>query len=290
MRKIRIFLAIFLIFLTVPTLVSVAQTLPALGKHPSKNPLQILATTADTLTARFTLPEIQVKTHPSSIEGDIENLGTEIYFAGADWTLDVGKPRLPIYTQRLGIPIVGTPIVTVIQARPEIRSVENIRITPDDPIFPALTWPATRLQPFSNGGELLTKNSRVSQGFYPTQLVEAIPVGFVREQRIASLQINPIQYNPATKQLRIFKSVTFRIDFPPFQATGGNPGMVTSAGGTVSAAPSIFSKNSPAFESLFQGTLRNYEQAKPWRSQRRMPDGNHAPGAPTLTVLSTLQF
>ena len=251
MRKICIFLAIFLIFFTVPTLVSVAQTLPALGKHPSKNPLQILATTADTLTARFTLPEIQVRnSHQSSAvsadsptlygrgypaptkllkrvgESEKENIfpesrrfpttdshSSEIYFAGADWTLDVGKPRLPIYTQRIGIPIVGTPIVTVIQARPEIRSVENIRITPDDPIFPALTWPATRLQPFSNGGELLTKNSRVSQGFYPTQLVEAIPVGFVREQRIASLQINPIQYNPATKQLRIFKSVTFRIDF-----------------------------------------------------------------------------
>ena len=321
MRKICIFLAIFLIFFTVPTLVSVAQTLPALGKHPSKNPLQILATTADTLTARFTLPEIQVRnSHQSSaVSGQKENIfpespdsptptdtkrsarvgesepttdshSSEIYFAGADWTLDVGKPRLPIYTQRIGIPIVGTPIVTVIQARPEIRSVENIRITPDDPIFPALTWPATRLQPFSNGGELLTKNSRVSQGFYPTQLVEAIPVGFVREQRIASLQINPIQYNPATKQLRIFKSVTFRIDFPPFPATGGNPGMVTSAGGTVSAAPSIFSKNSPTFESLFQGTLRNYEQSKPWRSQRRMPYGNRAPGAPILTLSSTLRF
>ena len=288
MRKIRFFLAIFFIFFTVPTLVSVAQTSPALGQHPSKNPLQILATTSNTLTARFTLPEIQVRNnHQSSVnshplrEGLVEqspsltdngqlttdNYPTEVYFAGADWTLDVGKPRLPIYTQRIGIPVVGTPIVTVIEARPEIRSVENIRITPDDPIFPALT---TNSRPATSQ----------TQGFYPTQLVEAIPVGLVREQRIASVQINPIQYNPATKQLRIFKSVTFRIDFPPFAATGG----------IVSAAPSIFSKNSPAFESLFQGTLRNYEQAKSWRSQRRTPYRNHAPGAPALTVSSTLRF
>ena len=124
---------------------------------------------------------------------------TEIHFVGADWTLDVGKPRLPIYAQRIGIPVSGTPVVTVIQARPEIRNVENIRVTPDDPIYP-----------------VLTPNPRTSQGFYPTQLVEVIPVGFVREQRIASLQINPVQYNPATKQLRIYASVTFRIDFPPF--------------------------------------------------------------------------
>ena len=285
--KLKRFFAILFIFYTVPTLVSISQTPSALGKHPSTNPLQILATTSETLTARFTLPEIQVKRHPSATEGDIADLGTEIYFAGADWTLDVGKPRLPIYTQRIGIPIIGTPIVTVIQARPEIRIIENIRITPDDPIFPSLTADAR-------------PNTSLTQGFYPTQLVEAIPVGFVRDQRIASLQINPIQYNPATKQLKIFKSVTFRIDFPPFPVTRRNPGMGTSAGKTVSAAPSAFSRNSPAFESLFQGTLRNYEQAKSWRivpqvshtrlASRQRLYGGHAPGAPALTVSNTHRF
>ena len=145
MRKIRFFLPIFFfIFHTVPILVSIAQTPSALGisaeniqtNTPSQDPLQILATTSDTLTARFTLPEIQVRKRQQTIDG-IES--SEVYFAGADWTLDVGKPRLPIHTQRIGIPIVGTPIVTVIQARPEIRTVENIRITPDDPIFPSGT-------------------------------------------------------------------------------------------------------------------------------------------------------
>ena len=295
MRKIHFFLAIFLIFYAASTSVSVAQTLSTLGKSventqartPSNNPLQILATTTDTLTARFILPEIQVRNshQPSAVSGQKENLFpenrqptvsdsyfSEIYFAGADWTLDVGKPRLPIYTQRIGIPIVGTPVVTVIQARPEMRTLENVRITPDDPIFPALTT-----------------SSRISQGFYPRKLVEVIPAGFVREQRVASLQINPIQYNPTTKQLKIFKSVTFRIDFPPFPVMNGNPGTGTSVGGTASAAPSLFSSTSPAFESLFQGTLRNYEQAKPWRSQRRMSHRSYAPGAPTLTT-NTLRF
>ncbi len=304
MKKIRIFLPVFFIFYTISTSVSVAQTPSVLGKHANKTPLQILATTADTLTARFTLPELEVRNshQPSAASGQQASVGssatslrttdnrepttlssdsrrlmadsqyTEIYFAGADWTLDVGKPRLPIYTQRIGIPIVGTPVVTVIQARPEIRHVENVRITPDDPIFPTLTT-----------------NSPVSQGFYPTQLVEVIPAGFVREQRVASLQINPLQYNPVTKQLKIFKSVTFRIDFPIFSGGGSASNVRTSVGGTASAAPSTFSGTSPAFENLFQGTLRNYAQAKPWRSQRRMPYGNHAPGAPTLTT-NTLRF
>ena len=264
MKKIRVFLLLFFIFYTAPTSVSVAQT-------QSSSPLKILATTTDTLTASFTLPELQVTTHPNAPEDGTSDLVTEIHFVGADWTLDVGKPRLPIYAQRIGIPVSGTPVVTVIQARPEIRNVENIRVTPDDPIYP-----------------VLTTNPRTSQGFYPTQLVEVIPVGFVREQRIASLQINPVQYNPATKQLRIYASVTFRIDFPPFSGTVG----------TVSAAPSTFSRTSPVFEKMFQGTLRNYEQAKPWRSRRGgapstlqhgSSRGGGAPKAPTLTT-NTYRF
>ena len=272
MKKIQVFLIIFLIFTGVSTPVTVAQT-------QAGSPLKILATTTDTLTARFTLPELQVTTPPNATEDGTSDLVTEIHFAGADWTLDVGKPRLPIYAQRIGIPVAGTPVITVIQARPEIRTVENIRVTPDDPIYPTLT-----------------PNPRTSQGFYPTQLVEVIPVGFVREQRIASLQINPVQYNPATKQLRIYASVTFRIDFPPFSGTGNN----TPIGRTVSAAPSTFPRTSPAFEKMFQATLRNYEQAKPWRSRRgeaplkKHPSknilqngslrGGDAPKAPTLTT------
>ena len=264
MKKIRVFLLILLIVYIVPTSVSIAQT------H-SGSPLQILATTTDTLTARFTLPELQVTTHPVSTEGSPTDLVTEIRFEGADWTLDVGKPRLPVYAQRIGIPISGTPVVTVIQARPEIRNIENIRVTPDDPIHPTLTT-----------------SPRTIQEFYPKHLVEVIPAGFVREQRVASLQINPVQYNPATKQLKIFASVTFRIDFPPFSGGSGNSGIRTSVSGTVSAAPSTFQQTSPAFEELFRGTLRNYEQAKLWRSQRlapySSPRGGGAPKAPALTT------
>ncbi len=282
MRKIRFFLVIFFfIFHTVPILVSIAQTPSGSGistnniqtNTASQDPLQILATTSNTLTARFRLPEIQVRKSQQTT-GATES--SEIYFAGADWTLDVGKPRLPIHTQRIGIPVVGTPIVTVLQARPEIRTVENIRITPDDPIFPTSTTNSR-------------SDASRTEGFYPTQLVEAIPIGFVRDQRIASLQINPIQYNSATKQLKIFKSVTFRIDFLATSGTGGPLGKGTFTGKSVSAAPSTLSRKSPAFESLFQGTLRNYDQAKPWRRQRQMPYGGIAPRAPALTT-NTLRF
>ena len=288
MKKTLIFLAIVLTLSTVPMLVAVGQAQSGSQPVPGGEvpPLQILETTADTLTARFTLPELKVTTHTSSTEGGSVGAVTEIHFAGADWTHDIGKPRLPVYTQRIGIPIAGTPVVTIIQARSEMRTVENMRVTPDDPIFPT---------PDSTGF------SRVSQGFYPTQLVEVIPSGFVRDQRIGSLQINPVQYNPATRQLKTFASVTFRVDFPNAAANRG----------TIPTAPSSFRESPRAFENLFQGTLWNYEQAKPWRKQRRTPygitgaegprpllgsesdtgnRGNYVPGAPTLIAANTRRF
>ena len=271
MKKTFIFLAIVLILSTVSTLVAIGQTqsgsLPV--NRDAAPPLQILAATADTLTARFTLPALKITTRTSDTDSESGDVETDIRFAGADRALDVGKPRLPIYTQRIGIPVVGTPVVTIIRARSEMRTIEKVRITPDDPIFPTLV---------SNG------TPRVSTKFYPTQLVEVIPGGFVRDQRIGSLQINPVQYNQATQQLKIFASVTFRVHFPG-AVVGGN---------LAPTVPSTFREPPRAFEHLFQGTLRNYEQAKLWRKQRRAPygiaDGTHAPGAPSVITASTRRF
>ena len=267
MKKTVIFFAIFFTFATVPMRV-------AIGQMHSEPPLQALTMTADTFTARFVLPELKIKTGSPSTDGNPEDGLTEIHFAGADWTLDVGKPRLPIYTQRIGIPTTGTPVVTIIQARSEIKTVENVRITPDDPIFPTLD---------------AIDAAQILQGFYPTQLVEVVPSGFVRDQRIGSLQINPVQYNPATQQLKIFAAVTFRVHFPTSPVTGamGNAASILTA-------PPSFRGSSRVFESLFQGTLWNYEQAKPWRKQRRTSYGatkeHYAPGAPPLINANTRRF
>ena len=271
MKKTSIFLAVVLTLSTVSTLVAVGQTqsgsLPVTGN--AAPPLQILATTADTLTARFTLPELKITTRTSAAEGESGGVETDIRFAGADRTLDVGKPRLPIYTQRIGIPVVGTPVVTIIQARSELRTIENVRITPDDPV----------LRTLDPGGTV-----RVSNKFYPTQLVEVIPGGLVRDQRIGSLQINPVHYNQATQQLKIFASVMFRVHFPG-AVVGGN---------LAPTAPSTFREPPRVFENLLQGTLRNYEQARLWRKQRRVPygitDEHPVPGAPPLINASTRRF
>ncbi len=290
MKKTLIFFPILFTFVTVPMLIAIGQV------HPEP-PLQALTMTADTFTARFVLPDLKIQSsqqsakrqsapppYSPSMRGDMggaEIQFTEIHFAGADWTLDVGKPRLPVYTQRIGIPTTGTPVVTVIQARSEIKIIENVRITPDDPIFPTLNP---------------TDAPQTLQGFYPTQLVEVTPGGFVRDQRIGNLQINPVQYNPATQQLKIFAVVTFRVHFPTSPVTGaiGNAASIPTAPASFTP-PLAGGIGGGVFENLFQGILWNYEQAKPWRKQRRTSYGatnevSYAPGAPLLITANTRRF
>ena len=218
-------------YLFILEIVVILKILFGFAAHAADNaPLKIVARSADTLTARFTLPPLQIN--------EAEN-GTTVYFAGADWTLDAGSPRLPVFTQLIGIPVVGTPTVTVIRAHPEIKTVQTVAANP-----------------IAEGEDI----SPVT-GFYPQPLVEVVPSGFVREQRIAGLQINPVQFNPATRQLKVFPAVEFRIHFP------GAPSE-TVARGPVSRALSV--TNSPHYEAIFRGMLFNYTQARQWRKPRHL--------------------
>ena len=218
-------------YLVLLEILVVLKILLGFSAHAADNaPLKIVARSADTLTARFTLPPLQINEAAR---------GTTVHFAGADWTLDAGKPRLPVFTQLIGIPVVGTPTVTVIRAHPEIKRVQAVVSTP-----------------VPEGEDI----SPVT-GFYPQPLVEVVPSGFVREQRIAGLQINPVQFNPATQQLKVFPTVEFRIHFP-----GAPPE-------TVSRGPvprNLSATNSPHYEAIFRGMLFNYTQARQWRKPRHL--------------------
>ena len=192
-------------------------------------PLKIVALSADTLTARFTLPPLQINEAES---------GTTVHFAGADWTLDAGKPRLPVFTQLIGIPVVGTPTVTVIRAHPEVKTIQAVA---------AVSNPVKEAE---------SEDISPVTGFYPKPLVEVVPSGFVREQRIAGLQINPVQFNPATRQLKVFSVVEFRIHFP------GAPVAPTAPVSTLA--------NSRHYEAMFRGMLFNYTQARQWQKPRHL--------------------
>ncbi len=214
----------------------------------AKSPLQIIQANTDSLLIKFEAPTLQFSSQ--AING---RAFTRISFTGATLTMDVGCPSLPVYPRLIGIPVDASPHATVIDSRLEVRQTE--RIIPAQP--PGL---ATR-QP----------TPIIDMDFYrrdrpqPIKLVEVTPIGFIRGQRVARLQIQPIQYNPARSQLKIYHELLIRIHFNAIPAP---PRSYRDS--KQLAAPSRAMESSRTFEQLFQAKLLNYNQAKAWR---RSPQG-----------------
>ena len=224
----------------------------------AKSPLQIIQASTDSLLIKFEVPTLRFSSQ--EVNG---RTFTSISFAGATLTIDVGRPSLPVYRQLIGIPLDASPHVTVIDSRLEVRQTERI--------IPAQAPGLASTQPTLAIDRDFYKRDRP----HPNKLVEVTPLGLIRGQRVARLQIQPIQYNPARSQLKIYQELLIRIDFnsTPAQSYQGSKRFGIS---------SLVIEPSQAFEQLFQAKLLNYNQAKVWR---RSPQS--APAAPAAQHVSS---
>ena len=91
--------------------------------------------------------------------------------------------------------------------------------------------------------------------WYPDDVVKIGDTGFIRDQRVVPIQICPIQYNPAQKKLRIYRSLTFRVTFD-----SGTNQYSSEVGLTV-----------PLVENVLQKILFNYESGRKWRKKIYSP-------------------
>jgi hypothetical protein len=83
--------------------------------------------------------------------------------------------------------------------------------------------------------------------FFPTQFYEVSKPGYFRNIYVVNVRVNPVQYNPVTRQLRIVKNFTLQIKYK--------------------GAP----VNRPAldrhFDNIYRRSIINYEQCKNWLRQ-----------------------
>ena len=221
----------------------------------AKSPLHIIQADTDSLLVKFEAPTLQLSSQ--EIDG---HTFTRISSTGATLTTEVGRPSLPIYSQLIGVPIDVSPHVTVIDSRLEVRQTE--RIIPSQPSNLANSQPTL----------IIDMDFYRRDRPYPTKLAEVTPTGRIRGQRVARLQIHPIQYNPARSQLKIYHELLIRIDFNSTYSSSQSHRASRQL-----ATPFSVIESSQAFEQLFQAKLLNYDQSKVWR---RMPQSvSAAPAA-----------
>lgn len=121
-----------------------------------------------------------------------DHTGIGVVFAGAERARP-GEPDLPHSQVLVGLPQTGGLRVAATALDMTVRPVGRVR--------PAPSYDAA--EPLTVSGA----------GWQPAELVEAGPVGTMRDVRVAPVRINPVQYDAGTGQLRLCRRLRVDIRF-----------------------------------------------------------------------------
>lgn len=151
-----------------------------------------------------------------------------------------GDPQIPMCGALLGLPSAKGVSVQILDAGYETLS--GYRLYP----APSLSVTGDSVVSMRNKDlkQVFILNQKVysTDSFYPGTLIETGYTGFMRDQPVAQVQFYPVQYNPVTGELRLYRRILARITWNT----------------TVSLEKTI-RLPSPAYEPLLRGNILNYD-------------------------------
>ncbi len=148
-----------------------------------------------------------------------------------------GEPDLPSLLYKIGLPQDGDFEITITRGREEVFK----DVTIDPVIMPGINEPCLHeLEPTRS--DIYKQND-----FLPRDFMEISQPGYFRDIYTVSVRVNPVQYNPVTKELRVVQNFTIHVRFK-----------------TVPKSKPIIDKG---FENMYEQTIINYAQCKNWRRE-----------------------
>jgi hypothetical protein len=179
------------------------------------------------------------------IEIEIPGISVEPSLRGSPGSVDLHIPgAVPLNTP--GAP--DLPVVSCLMAVPDRGEVHLEIVSFDERVLDGYDVAAAR--PFElEGKRPLEATPDVSvygtDAFYPSELASLGEPGVFRDLRVVSVRVNPVRYNPVTKELSVAERVKVRLTYGP--GPGINPRTVTR------------SFRSAAFEPLYESLIDNYD-------------------------------
>jgi uncharacterized cupredoxin-like copper-binding protein len=148
--------------------------------------------------------------------------------------VEIGKPALPRFSRLIAIPDAGNVEFDIIYTEEEIIS--NVNIFPHQNL-------QSESQPADN--EFVIDEAFYTNGeVFPGRVVEIGEPAIMRDFRIVNVTINPFQYDPRSKELRIITNVDI---------------IVNTSGTTGKNIKQTNRKLSRFFEPIYQSAILNYE-------------------------------
>jgi hypothetical protein len=166
-------------------------------------------------------------------------------FSDAAWFSKVGEPDLPSLLYRIGIPQDGSVQVNIVS--------QDELVFKDVVIEPAYYVAVGETQDAASPvfrGEVYGQNA-----FFPDDIIMVSEPGYFRDLYTVDVRVNPVRYNPVTRELRVSKSLRVSVEFKGIS----KPRRALDV----------------SYDRIYEKTVVNYNQCKDWRrspqSSRRNP-------------------
>lgn len=228
-RETAILLIVILAFSIVPAISSErdsskdsGQWIPISSSEPKEPEIQILDYRKSGITLEVSVYGLYGE--------EIESQGQTFNFLtipGYKWTHIIGKPQIPVIRETIGIPDGAKVQVSVLES--SYSTYEGYNVYPFQP-------------PETDSGEdseLVIDREFYSQNlWYPDEIVEVGAPAIWRDISVVGLQINPVVFNPATSELRVYDHIVVDLGY-----IGGTMGAKTV---------------SPRFAGMYEDVILNY--------------------------------
>lgn len=113
-----------------------------------------------------------------------------------------GNPVMPYKGDSFVLPI-GCDVAVELLESEYVEFSGNIKIG-SAPLFDSMSSPTKTTE------EASTFNTN---GFYPTSIVKTEPLQVYRDRPIATIAVNPIQYDAATSKIRVYTKITYKLSY-----------------------------------------------------------------------------
>ncbi|UCD06396.1 MAG: hypothetical protein JSV98_03980 [candidate division WOR-3 bacterium] len=169
-----------------------------------------------------------------SFSADFE--GRDDYsISDAVWLSKFGEPNIPSLLYKIGIPQDGDVEVRVISHRE--RVFRNVVIEP-------AYYVAVDEGPVSDR-DLYRADVYMQNRFFPDSLISVSEPGYFRDLYTVDVRMNPVRYNPVTRELKVSENMRVVIEFR--------------------GQPRVNRAFDDSYDLIYSQTIANYEQCRDWQ-------------------------
>ena len=258
-------LFIILTFFLIPHLSYSLSTLPDDTVRQTDSPvtegssIKLISSDDNGVTLKVTVSEL--KTEVMSLRENRNNPQVDgaryqtVSYSGSRFTSEVGNPRVPVSRIMLGVPPEAMCRVSVLDAivtKSGDFSHTGYQLEPT---------PRQIVKTSDNIQNIVDKYEETGVAYrqnalYPRQLAEVIYDGYIREQRVISVELHPVQYNPVTMSLKVHSRLVVRVDFDMPNAAPGLSSSSSSSTFLRAKRRRRISVESEAFEKFYRARPR----------------------------------